>query len=61
MWNKFSSFFKEVIAELKKVSWPERRAMVESTSVVIMAVVFMTFFIGICDLVLTRMLGLFLK
>ena len=36
------AYFSEVAAELKKVNWPTRREVVNSTLVVLIAVVFMT-------------------
>ena len=35
-------YFSEVSAELKKVAWPTKKEVVNSTSVVLIAVVFMT-------------------
>jgi len=43
-------YLAEVRAELKKVAWPSRREVVNSTIVVLVAVVFMTSLIFLYDL-----------
>jgi preprotein translocase subunit SecE len=42
-------FFREVVAELRKVIWPNRKQMVTYTTVVLVFVVFMVAFIGGLD------------
>lgn len=54
--DKFSSFIVEVGVELKKSAWPARRELLDSTVMVIVSVVMMAFFVGLCDLVLMRLL-----
>ena len=49
------TFFKEVIEEMKQVSWSTREEMVGSLLVVFVGVVLMAIFIGICDFVLSKM------
>ncbi|HHU64055.1 MAG TPA: preprotein translocase subunit SecE [Clostridiales bacterium] len=49
-------FFKEVIAELKKVTWPTRKEWLTSTAVVIVVVVIVAAFIGVLDLVLKQIM-----
>jgi preprotein translocase subunit SecE len=60
IWNRFTAFVREVMAELKKVSWPSRQETVESTSVVLMTVVLVTLFIGLCDMMLAKLLNMIL-
>ena len=43
-------FFREVRAELKRVTWPARKETVGSTSVVLVLVMIMAFFLGLVDL-----------
>jgi len=49
--NKIAKFVTEVKLELKKVSWPTRQELINSTIVVIVSVIILTIFIALCDLV----------
>ncbi|MBI2870143.1 MAG: preprotein translocase subunit SecE [Candidatus Omnitrophica bacterium] len=55
--NRAIGFVQEVRGELKKVSWSTREELVASTVVVIAATFLLAVFIGICDLVLSRVVG----
>ena len=48
------TFFKEVKAELKKVTWPPRREIVSSTVALIVATVLIGVFLGIVDIILAK-------
>ncbi|MFI1919048.1 preprotein translocase subunit SecE [Nocardia sp. NPDC020380] len=48
--KRLVKFLKEVVAELRKVIWPNRKQMVTYTSVVLVFVVFMVAFISGLDL-----------
>ena len=52
------TFTDEVRTELKKSSWPTRRELVESTVVIIVAVVMIGIFVGIVDQLLTQIVRL---
>jgi preprotein translocase subunit SecE len=54
-------FVGEVRNELRRSSWPTRRELLESTVVVITAVVLFSLFIGISDSVLMRVVGLLVR
>jgi len=54
--DKFSVFISEVGEELKKSAWPTRSELIESTVMVIVSVVMLAVFVGVCDLVLMRLL-----
>jgi len=54
MLGAVTKFFKEVVAELKKVSWTSRRELVESAWVVIVSSFFLGIFIAGTDLILSR-------
>ena len=56
--DKFAAFISEVGEELKKSAWPTRPELLESTVMVIVSVVMLAFFVGVCDLVLMRLLKL---
>ncbi len=47
--GRFTRFTQEVIAELKKVSWPTRPQLIQSTMVVIVAVAIVAVFLGLAD------------
>ena len=46
--------------ELKKVTWPSRKETIASTSVVLVTVFLVAFFLGIVDLGLSRLIKIFL-
>ena len=51
-------FFQEVVAELKKVSWPNRQQLVQATVVVIVAVAIIATFLGLADEASDRIVNL---
>ncbi|MEP0827196.1 MAG: preprotein translocase subunit SecE [Candidatus Zixiibacteriota bacterium] len=53
MLEKIVRFFKEVRAELTKVTWPTRQELIGSTIVTIVVTVIISVFIGIVDRLLT--------
>lgn len=55
------SFLKEVKVELSKVAWSTRRELLASTIVVIVVTVLLGIFIGLIDVVLSRLLTLLFK
>ncbi len=60
LWEKAKQFFREVRVELKKVTWPSRKETIASTSVVLITVMLVAFFLGIVDLGLSRLIKIFL-
>ncbi|WP_435593684.1 preprotein translocase subunit SecE [Nocardia sp. bgisy118] len=52
--KRLIKFLREVIAELRKVIWPNRKQMVTYTSVVLVFVVFMVAFISGMDLAFVK-------
>jgi preprotein translocase subunit SecE len=59
-WERAKQFFREVRVELKKVTWPSRKETIASTSVVLVTVILVAFFLGIVDLGLSRLIKIFL-
>lgn len=55
------NFLKEVKVELGKVSWSMRQELIDSTIVVIVVTVIMAIFIGITDLILSKLLSVAFK
>jgi preprotein translocase subunit SecE len=52
--RKLIQFLKEARLELKKVSWPNRKELVGSTTLVIVVSVLAGLFLGILDIVFFR-------
>jgi preprotein translocase subunit SecE len=50
-----------VISELKKVTWPSRRETINLTLIVVAISLIVGFYIGIIDILLTKLLELFTK
>ncbi|TBR17346.1 preprotein translocase subunit SecE [bacterium] len=55
------TFILEVKVELSKVSWSTRNELIGSTSVVLVVTSIMTIFIGIVDLLLSKILSTVFK
>ena len=51
--DKFTKFLKEVVAELKKVTWPTKEELIGSTIVTMVVSSIVAVFIGIVDRVLS--------
>jgi preprotein translocase subunit SecE len=60
-WAETSQFLREVWVELKKVNWPQRKEVMGSTAVVILASFVVAFFLGAVDLVLQKVLALVIR
>ncbi len=53
--NKALQFLSQAKAELKKVTWPTRKQTLASTGVVMIIVVIMAIYLGIIDVILSRL------
>ena len=51
-------FIGQVRTEMEKVAWPSRQELISSTTVVILTTVILGIFIGICDVVISRVINL---
>ena len=60
MWDKLTSFVKEVQAEFTKVSWPTREDLISSTGVVLAFSAVFAVFIGMFDLIISFVWGILL-
>ena len=58
MIERLKLFISETRTELKKVTWPTREELKESTRVVIVSTFIVTIFVGIVDQVLSRIIRL---
>ena len=52
--TRIREFVLEVLAEFRKVTWPSRDELINSTSIVIVVTVVLAFFLGIVDISLTK-------
>ena len=60
-WQQLVQFLKEVRTELNKVNWPLRKEVIGSTVVVIISVFILSFFLGIIDITLQKLLTLVIR
>ena len=59
--NKIFEFLREVISEVKKVTWPGKKELIGSTIVVIVLVLFIAIYIGLVDFVISRIINVVLR
>jgi preprotein translocase subunit SecE len=59
--RKLREFFHDVVVEFRKVSWPSRREVTGSTTVVIVVVLVLAVFLAVVDVGLSRLVGLILR
>ncbi len=60
-WNELRSFFSEVRAELKKVTWPGRQEVYATTVVVVLTTIFFGFYLFALDMGFSNLLSRLLK
>jgi len=58
MIERLKTYLLETKTEIKKVTWPTKQELKDSTRVVIVASFLLTVFIGVIDLVLNRIVKL---
>jgi preprotein translocase subunit SecE len=56
MFKKIFKFLREVRLEMKKVTWPTRKEVTGSTSVVIVTVIIVAIYLGIVDNILQQVM-----
>ena len=61
MFGKIRQFFREVKIELKKVSFPSRDEVIGSTKVVVVLVIIMAVFLGLIDMLLSKLIGMLVQ
>jgi preprotein translocase subunit SecE len=59
--EKTKQFLREVKVELKKVAWPAKKETVASTSIVLIIVVIISFYLGFVDFGLSRIVKIILS
>ena len=60
MIDKIFKFLREVISEVKKVTWPGKKELIGSTIVVMVLVLFIAIYIGLVDFVISRIINVVL-
>jgi len=56
MMTKAIQFLSEVKSEVKKVTWPSKKETMGGTAVVLMVVLIMAIFLGVVDLLLSKII-----
>jgi preprotein translocase subunit SecE len=60
-WKRLKTFFREVVVETKKVTWPARDEVVATTVVVIAASFIFGIFLYLCDILFFRLVDWVIK
>jgi preprotein translocase subunit SecE len=55
MLTRVKEFAQDVLVEFRKVTWPSRQELINSTAVVIVVTVVLAFFLGGVDIGLTKL------
>lgn len=55
MVTRIKEFVQDVLVEFRKVTWPSRQELINSTTVVIVVTVVLAFFLGGVDIGLTKL------
>ena len=61
MITKVTSFFSQVIVEMRKVTWPTRHELIDATWIVVISAALLGTYIAGTDFILSRFLGLLIK
>jgi preprotein translocase subunit SecE len=59
--TRIREFVQEVLAEFRKVTWPSRQELINSTTIVIVVTVVLAFFLGGVDIALARLVERILR
>ncbi|MGG6432961.1 preprotein translocase subunit SecE [Anoxybacillus sp. D401a] len=59
--QRVMKFFREVVREMKKVSWPKRKELVNYTITVLATVAFFTVFFAVVDLGISELVRFILE
>jgi len=58
--QNIKTFFESVKLELNKVTWPTRKETIATTGVVILIVFMVSIYLGLCDVVLSKLMRMVL-
>lgn len=54
MKDKIISFFQDVVKEMKKVTWPTKEELIESTKIVIVVCIILSLFTYVIDMIINQ-------
>jgi preprotein translocase subunit SecE len=58
MANKLTNYFKDIKIEMSKVSWPSKDELTGSTVIVLVSLAILSAFIGVCDVILSKIVNI---
>ncbi len=61
MKDKIKNYIGNVKAELKKVTWPDKRILRNSTVVIIVFMIIMAVYFGIIDVIFAKLISLIIR
>jgi len=53
---KAKSFLEDVRAELHRVTWPAKKETISTTWVVLFIIIVISFYLGLCDVILAKIM-----
>jgi preprotein translocase subunit SecE len=59
MWEKIKQFLREVKTELSKVTWPTRKEILAATGVVVVFTLIVSLYLGLVDVIISRLVRVF--
>jgi preprotein translocase subunit SecE len=59
--TRIREFVQEVLAEFRKVTWPSRQELINSTTIVVVVTVVLAFFLGGVDIALSKVVERILR
>ena len=54
--NKLVKFFRETKAELKKVTWPEKKQLIHNTLIILVFIIITCIILSVCDVAFSSLL-----
>lgn len=58
---KVKYFLSDVRSELNKVTWPARKETISTTWVVVIIILLISFYLGVCDVILAKVIRALLR
>ena len=55
--NRFTKYFREVRAEVRKVTWPSREEVLRLSAIVVVVMILMSAFMAIVDFAFSRLMA----
>ena len=61
MASKVAGFFNDIKLEMTKVAWPTKDELIGSTVIVLVSLAILSAFIGVCDIVLSKLVNIIMS